>query len=176
MARMRLLLTSDTRLPARAASLPDYPLGSRRRLRRGPPEVAHAELGRSAVRGRARDLGAAAGREWRCVARFPDDDVLVFGHSHIPWDNSAGSLRLLNSGSPTDRRSHRRPDAAVELPRRRRPRQPDQNDQAPDVWPSRLRPAAAACPAGLTAELSLDERGGSAHREPHGIQAQLAPA
>jgi predicted phosphodiesterase len=32
-------------------------------------------------------------------------DVLVFGHSHIPWDTtSAGGLRLLNPGSPTDRR------------------------------------------------------------------------
>jgi len=31
--------------------------------------------------------------------------VLVFGHSHIPWDTtSAGGLRLLNPGSPTDRR------------------------------------------------------------------------
>jgi hypothetical protein len=32
-------------------------------------------------------------------------DVLVFGHSHIPWDSVSGSgLRLLNPGSPTDRR------------------------------------------------------------------------
>ncbi|MYR84226.1 YfcE family phosphodiesterase, partial [Streptomyces sp. SID685] len=29
----------------------------------------------------------------------------VFGHSHIPWDSTApGGLRLLNPGSPTDRR------------------------------------------------------------------------
>jgi predicted phosphodiesterase len=32
-------------------------------------------------------------------------DVLVFGHSHIPWDTTtATGLRLLNPGSPTDRR------------------------------------------------------------------------
>jgi uncharacterized protein len=32
--------------------------------------------------------------------------VLVFGHSHIPWDTTAGTgLRLLNPGSPTDRRT-----------------------------------------------------------------------
>jgi predicted phosphodiesterase len=32
-------------------------------------------------------------------------DVLVFGHSHIPWDTTAATgLRLLNPGSPTDRR------------------------------------------------------------------------
>jgi predicted phosphodiesterase len=31
--------------------------------------------------------------------------VLVFGHSHIPWDTTAATgLRLLNPGSPTDRR------------------------------------------------------------------------
>ena len=36
---------------------------------------------------------------------FPDTDVLVFGHSHIPWDTTTpGGLRLLNPGSPTDRR------------------------------------------------------------------------
>jgi predicted phosphodiesterase len=29
----------------------------------------------------------------------------VFGHSHIPWDTTAKTgLRLLNPGSPTDRR------------------------------------------------------------------------
>jgi predicted phosphodiesterase len=31
--------------------------------------------------------------------------VLVFGHSHIPWDTTTPTgLRLLNPGSPTDRR------------------------------------------------------------------------
>jgi predicted phosphodiesterase len=30
--------------------------------------------------------------------------VLVFGHSHIPWDTASAGLRLLNPGSPTDRR------------------------------------------------------------------------
>lgn len=38
-------------------------------------------------------------------AVYPDDDVLVFGHSHIPWDTTTPrGLRLLNPGSPTDRR------------------------------------------------------------------------
>ena len=32
-------------------------------------------------------------------------DLVVFGHSHIPWDSTAANgLRLLNPGSPTDRR------------------------------------------------------------------------
>ena len=51
------------------------------------------------------ETGDAKGRELRCAARFPDTDVLVFGHSHIPWDTTAPTgLRLLNPGSPTDRR------------------------------------------------------------------------
>lgn len=56
------------------------------------------------------ETGAAAGREARCDARFgpasdAPADVLVFGHSHIPWDSTTpGGLRLLNPGSPTDRR------------------------------------------------------------------------
>lgn len=56
------------------------------------------------------ETGAAAGREARCEARFgpasdAPADVLVFGHSHIPWDSTTpGGLRLLNPGSPTDRR------------------------------------------------------------------------
>ncbi|MET9698552.1 metallophosphoesterase [Streptomyces sp. NPDC006529] len=72
-------------------------------LRGRLPEVARAELEgvRFAV---VHETGAATGRERRCAERFPDADVLVFGHSHIPWDTTAGSLRLLNPGSPTDRR------------------------------------------------------------------------
>ena len=36
---------------------------------------------------------------------YPDSGVLVFGHSHIPWDTTTQTgLRLLNPGSPTDRR------------------------------------------------------------------------
>ena len=73
-------------------------------LRARLPEVAHADLDglRLSV---VHETGAAKGREQRCAAAFPDTDVLVFGHSHIPWDTVAGSgLRLLNPGSPTDRR------------------------------------------------------------------------
>jgi len=68
------------------------------------PEVATAELAglRLAV---VHETGSARDREQRCAARFPDTDVLVFGHSHIPWDTVAPTgLRLLNPGSPTDRR------------------------------------------------------------------------
>jgi putative phosphoesterase len=51
------------------------------------------------------ETGAATGREARMSRLYPDSDVLVFGHSHIPWDTTTESgLRLLNPGSPTDRR------------------------------------------------------------------------
>jgi putative phosphoesterase len=73
-------------------------------LRERLPEMARAEIGglHLAV---VHETGDKSGREARCAARFPDVDVLVFGHSHIPWDTTApGGLRLLNPGSPTDRR------------------------------------------------------------------------
>lgn len=51
------------------------------------------------------ETGQAAGRERRMDDAFPDTDLLVFGHSHIPWDTvSPAGMRLLNPGSPTDRR------------------------------------------------------------------------
>lgn len=73
-------------------------------LRARLPEVAHREI--DGVRFSViHETGAARRREARMDAAFPDADVLVFGHSHIPWDTvSPGGLRLLNPGSPTDRR------------------------------------------------------------------------
>ena len=73
------------------------------------PEVARVELEgvRLAV---THETGAASGRERRCDAWFGPGsgapaDVLVFGHSHIPWDTTTGGgVRLVNPGSPTDRR------------------------------------------------------------------------
>ncbi|WP_085369765.1 metallophosphoesterase [Leifsonia sp. NCR5] len=140
-APLRLLLVSDTHVPARAKALPPQLLAaiddadvvvhagdwvdaatldllearSRRLiavhgnndhgvLRERLPEIATAELGglRFAV---VHETGQATGRELRCAQAFPDTDVLVFGHSHIPWDTTApNGLRLLNPGSPTDRR------------------------------------------------------------------------
>ncbi|MBT2514907.1 metallophosphoesterase [Arthrobacter sp. ISL-30] len=73
-------------------------------LRQRLPEKAHVTL--DGIRfGMIHETGPAKGREARCIALFPDSDILVFGHSHIPWDTTApGGLRLLNPGSPTDRR------------------------------------------------------------------------
>ena len=73
-------------------------------LRAALPEVARWEL--EGLRFAAiHETGSAVGREARMDAAFPATDVLVFGHSHIPWDTvTPGGLRLLNPGSPTDRR------------------------------------------------------------------------
>ncbi len=85
-------------------------------LRRRLPEVARVEIGgvRFAM---THETGTARGRERRMAQAFDDADVLVFGHSHIPWDTVAGEdnanpgLRLLNPGSPTDRR--RQPECTL---------------------------------------------------------------
>ena|SRR5688572_2638112 len=73
-------------------------------LRERLPEVARVEIERVRL-GVVHETGQKQGREARCATAYPDLDVLVFGHSHIPWDTTAPSgLRLLNPGSPTDRR------------------------------------------------------------------------
>ncbi|MFB9743134.1 metallophosphoesterase family protein [Pseudonocardia sulfidoxydans] len=95
-------------LEARAARLVGvYGNNDGPELRARLPEVARVEIGgvRLAV---VHETGQAGGRERRMDRLFPDTDVLVFGHSHIPWDTTTpAGMRLLNPGSPTDRR--RRP-------------------------------------------------------------------
>ncbi len=73
-------------------------------LRERLAEVERVEV--EGVRlGVAHETGQAKGREERMSSAYADLDVLVFGHSHIPWDTvTATGLRLLNPGSPTDRR------------------------------------------------------------------------
>ena len=138
---MKLLIISDTHVPARARDLPAelwravddadlvihagdwvdvalldtlsarsaallgvYGNNDGPALRARLPEVARLSVQgvRLAV---VHQTGPAARREERCAARYPGVDVLVFGHSHIPWDSvAANGMRLLNPGSPTDRR------------------------------------------------------------------------
>lgn len=51
------------------------------------------------------DSGPSKGRERRMRERFPDADLVVFGHSHIPIDATGlAGQRLFNPGSPTERR------------------------------------------------------------------------
>jgi putative phosphoesterase len=143
----RLLLISDTHVPARARRLPDDvwraidaadvvvhagdwidvatldAIEARAarlvgvagnndgaELHRRLGEFARFEAG--GVRfGVVHETGAVGGREARMDAAYDGPasangiDVLVFGHSHIPWDTTTPrGIRLLNPGSPTDRR------------------------------------------------------------------------
>jgi putative phosphoesterase len=50
------------------------------------------------------DSGPAKGRPARLRAMFPDAALVVFGHSHIPMDETHDGQRIFNPGSPTDRR------------------------------------------------------------------------
>jgi putative phosphoesterase len=50
------------------------------------------------------ETGAAKGRGARLRRRFPDADVVVFGHSHIPLAEEHDGLLLFNPGSAVDRR------------------------------------------------------------------------
>ena len=73
-------------------------------LRARLPETARATIEgvRLAV---THETGAATGRGTRADRVHPATDLLVFGHSHIPWDTTTpGGMRLLNPGSPTERR------------------------------------------------------------------------
>jgi putative phosphoesterase len=51
------------------------------------------------------DSGATAGRAGRMRRRFPDADMVVFGHSHMPLDEEGvDGQRLFNPGSATWKR------------------------------------------------------------------------
>ena len=56
--------------------------------------------------GMVHDSGPRTGRAGRLHRLFPDADVVVFGHSHIPWNEAGvGGQLLFNPGSPTERRA-----------------------------------------------------------------------
>ena len=40
--------------------------------------------------------------------RFPESDIVIFGHSHAPLDAVGLGQRLFNPGSPTERRGQPR--------------------------------------------------------------------
>lgn len=50
------------------------------------------------------DAGPAKGRLERLRSRYPDADLVVFGHSHMPLDEEREGFRIFNPGSPTQRR------------------------------------------------------------------------
>ncbi len=78
----------------------------------GAPETLHIELGGLSV-AMIHDSGPAAGRLRRMHAAFPAAELVIFGHSHIPLDDSDGALRIFNPGSPTDRRRQPRGTVGV---------------------------------------------------------------
>jgi len=78
----------------------------------GAPETLDLDLAGLKV-SMIHDSGPSAGRLGRMRRRFPQADLVVFGHSHIPLDESAGGLRIFNPGSPTDRR--RQPHGTIGL-------------------------------------------------------------
>ncbi|MET0767428.1 MAG: metallophosphoesterase family protein [Aeromicrobium sp.] len=69
----------------------------------GAPETLEIELDGVRV-AMIHDSGAKQGRAARMRRTFPEADLVVFGHSHIPWDTEQDGQRLFNPGSPTDKR------------------------------------------------------------------------
>lgn len=50
------------------------------------------------------DSGQSKGRATRMKRLFPQADIVIFGHSHIPMNTTEDGQLLFNPGSPTDRR------------------------------------------------------------------------
>ncbi|MCW2818878.1 MAG: phosphodiesterase [Marmoricola sp.] len=69
----------------------------------GAPEVLELDLAGVSL-AMLHDSGPAPGRGRRLRRRFPAADLVVFGHSHIPWDEVTDGQRAFNPGSPTDKR------------------------------------------------------------------------
>jgi uncharacterized protein len=78
----------------------------------GAPETLEMDLAGLSV-AMIHDSGPSAGRIARIRHRFPGARLVVFGHSHIPLDQSADGVRVFNPGSPTDRR--RQPRGTIGL-------------------------------------------------------------
>lgn len=76
----------------------------------GATEVVELELAGVPV-AVVHDSGPRSGRGPRLRRRFPDARLVVFGHSHIPWDETWDGQRAVNPGSPTDKR--RQPHGTV---------------------------------------------------------------
>lgn len=72
------------------------------------PEVLELELAGVRV-AMVHDSGPTRGRAARMARRFPEARLVVFGHSHIPVNETGANGQLLfNPGSPTQRRSQPR--------------------------------------------------------------------
>jgi uncharacterized protein len=69
----------------------------------GATETAQVALGGVPI-AMVHDSGPATGRHGRMRRLFPEARVVVFGHSHIPWNTDSDGLLLFNPGSPTWKR------------------------------------------------------------------------
>ncbi len=69
----------------------------------GAAETLQLELGGLPI-AMIHDSGPAKGRAARLRRMFPEAALVIFGHSHIPWDETVQGQRYFNPGSPTDRR------------------------------------------------------------------------
>jgi putative phosphoesterase len=78
----------------------------------GAPETLELDLDGLPV-AMVHDSGPATGRTARMRRRFPGAELVVFGHSHIPLDQTGDGVRIFNPGSPTDRR--RQPHGTIGL-------------------------------------------------------------
>src|SRR5437667_2803634 len=58
-------------------------------------------------------LGDSHNRERIARQEFPNARIVVYGHSHIPWNEERNGLLLFNPGSATDRR--RQPRCSIGL-------------------------------------------------------------
>jgi putative phosphoesterase len=78
----------------------------------GAPDTLTLELAGLPV-AMVHDSGQISGRPARLRRWFPDARLVVFGHSHIPWNSEQDGQRIFNPGSPTDRR--RQPRGTIGL-------------------------------------------------------------
>jgi hypothetical protein len=69
----------------------------------GAPDTLQVELAGLPI-AMVHDSGPAKGRGARLRRMFPAAALVVFGHSHIPWNEVHDGQRAFNPGSPTDRR------------------------------------------------------------------------
>lgn len=72
-------------------------------LQRALPECRTVDVGGVPI-GMVHDAGRRAGRLERLRRAFPDAAAVVFGHSHLPLQESAEGFQIFNPGSPTERR------------------------------------------------------------------------
>lgn len=69
----------------------------------GATDTARIEIGGVRI-GMVHDSGLSKGRRQRMRALFPEERVVVFGHSHMPFNEDEDGLLLFNPGSPTWKR------------------------------------------------------------------------